>query len=304
MNQYRIFYAVAQAGSISKASRNLYISQPAVSKSVSKLEGALDVSLLHRTRKGISLTIEGQTLYEQLEVAFNAIELGEKRIKNLRSLGVGKIKIGVSASLCRFVLLPYLKGFINENPHISITIDCQSSAQTVKLLEQGKIEVGLVVKQDGATDEDFISISDLEDIFVATQTYVDNLVERMEVKNPSTTEVLKNANLMLLDEENLTRMYVDEYLLKNGIAVQKFIEVSNMDLLIEFAKISMGVACVIREFASNDILEGRLVELPLDSPMNKRTVGFIFPKERLESEAVLKFKNWVTDNKNRIDIDN
>ena len=300
MNQYRIFYAAAQAGSISKASRNLYISQPAVSKSISKLEQSLGVLLLHRTRKGITLTIEGQTLFEQLEVAFAAIELGEKRIKNLNSLGVGKIKIGVSASLCRYILLPYLKGFIEENPHVRITIDCQSSAQTVKLLEQGKIDVALVVKQDLGADEDFIPISDLEDIFVATQTYLDNLLERIEVKNPDTLEILRNANLMLLDEENLTRMFVDDYLKNNGIIVKKFIEVTNMDLLIEFAKIGMGVACVIREFAKSDIDNGRLVELPLDSPMNKRTIGFIFPKEKLEYESVVKFRNWVIDNKNRI----
>ena len=93
LNQYRIFYAVAQAGSISKASEKLYISQPAVSKSISKLEESLDAVLLKRSRKGITLTDEGKTLFEQLRIAFAAIEAGEKKIKNLHDLGIGKIKM-------------------------------------------------------------------------------------------------------------------------------------------------------------------------------------------------------------------
>lgn len=300
LNHYRLFYAVARAGSISKASEQLYISQPAVSKSISKLEDSLGTTLLKRTRKGVFLTEEGKTLFDQLRIAFSAIEAGEKKIRNLKELGVGKIKIGVSASLCRYVLLPYLKGFIEENPHIRITIGCQSSARTVRLLEEGKIEAALVVKPEKDYGDDFIPINDLEDIFVAANSYIDNLKKRIDGKNPNTAEILRNANLMLLDEENVTRVYVDNYLKSSGIEVNKFIEVTNMDLLIEFAKIGMGVACVIREFVSGDIESGRLVELPLDRPMNKRSVGFIFPKENLVSRSVMKFRSWVMENKDKI----
>ncbi len=301
LNQYRIFYAVAQAGSISKASEKLYISQPAVSKSISKLEESLDAVLLKRSRKGITLTDEGKTLFEQLRIAFSAIEAGEKKIKNLHDLGIGKIKIGVSASLCRFVLVPFLKGFIEENPHVRITIDNQSSAKTMKLLEQGKIDAALVVNQNGNDfGEDFIPISELEDIFVATPTYIENLKTRISNSDADTPTLLESANLMLLDEENISRVFVDNYLNQHGIEVNKFLEVTNMDLLIEFAKIGMGVACVIREMAKRELSEGSVIELPLKFPMNKRTVGFVFPKENLAVPTVSNFRKYVIDNKERI----
>lgn len=301
LNQYRIFYAVAQAGSISRASEKLYISQPAVSKSISRLEESLDAVLLKRSRKGITLTDEGKTLFEQLRIAFSAIEAGEKKIKNLHDLGIGKIKIGVSASLCRFILVPFLKGFIEENPHVRITIDNQSTSKTIKLLEQGKVDAALVVNQNGNDfGDDFIPISELEDIFVATPTYLENLKTRISVENPDTPTLLESANLMLLDEENISRVFVDNYLNQHGIEVNKFLEVTNMDLLIEFAKIGMGVACVIREMAKKELSEGSVVELPLKFPMNKRTVGFVFPKENLAVPTVSNFKKFVISNKERI----
>lgn len=301
LNQYRIFYAVAQAGSISKASEKLYISQPAVSKSISKLEESLDAVLLKRSRKGITLTDEGKTLFEQLHIAFAAIEAGEKKIRNLHDLEIGKIKIGVSASLCRFILVPFLKGFIEENPHVSITIDNQSSAKNLKLLEQGKIDSALVVNQNGENlGEDFIPISELDDIFVATPTYIENLKTRIATPDADTPTLLESANLMLLDEENVSRVFVDNYLNQQGIEANKFLEVTNMDLLIEFAKIGMGVACVIREMARKELDEGSLIELPLKFPMNKRTVGFVFPKENLAVPTVSNFRKYVIEHKKRI----
>ena len=301
LNQYRIFYLVAQAGSISKASEKLYISQPAVSKSISKLEESLDAVLLRRSRKGITLTDEGKTLFEQLRIAFAAIEAGEKKLKNLQDLGIGKIKIGASAILCRYILLPFLKGFIEENPHVRITIDNQSSAKNLKLLEQGKIDAALVVKQQvDDLGEDFIEICEIEDIFVATPTYIENLKKRIDLPDADTPQLLSNANLMLLDEENISRVFVDNYLNSNGIKVNKFLEITNMELLIEFAKIGMGIACVLRDVARKELKDGSVVELPLKMPMNKRKVGFVFPKENLDIPTVRNFRSWVINNKEKI----
>ena len=64
LSQYRIFYAVAKAGNISRAAKELYISQPAISKSISKLEDSLNTVLFTRNSRGVQLTDEGQVLFE------------------------------------------------------------------------------------------------------------------------------------------------------------------------------------------------------------------------------------------------
>ncbi|MCI5510579.1 MAG: LysR family transcriptional regulator, partial [Eubacterium sp.] len=76
LSQYRIFYAVAKAGNISRAAKELFISQPAISKSISKLEESLGVTLFTRGSRGVQLTCEGQVLYHHVSSAFDTLNRG------------------------------------------------------------------------------------------------------------------------------------------------------------------------------------------------------------------------------------
>ena len=81
LNLYHIFYTVAQEKNISNASKKLFISQPAVSKAILKLEANLNSQLFVRSSKGVSLTDSGELLYQHLDTAFHAIKLGEEQLQ-------------------------------------------------------------------------------------------------------------------------------------------------------------------------------------------------------------------------------
>ena len=123
LSSYRIFYAVANTGNISKAAKELYISQPAISKSIQKLEENVGVKLFDRSSRGVSLTPEGQLLYTHVKSAFETLTLGEDKLRRSIALGMGNLTIGVSATLCKYILLPYLRNFIKKFPHINISIE-------------------------------------------------------------------------------------------------------------------------------------------------------------------------------------
>lgn len=286
LSLYHIFHVVAQKGNISQASKSLYISQPAVSKAISKLEENLDSQLFIRGSRGVTLTEEGASLFKHTTTAFQALDQGEESIKQIRSLGIGHIRIGVSTTLCKYLLLPYLKDFIKEYPHIKITIECQSTFHTIKSLEENKIDIGLIGKPDNLQNLSFYPIMEIEDIFIATKTYIDNLLLRETNHN---TNILSAANLMLLDEENITRIYINNYFKKYHIDTNQALEVSNMDLLIEFAKIGLGVACVIKEFVLSGLKQGNLVEVPLNVRIPKRQVGFSYSKNAPLTDSMKKF---------------
>ena len=149
MNQlklYHIFYVVAQCGNISTAAKKLFISQPAVSKSITKLEENYPTPLLQRSSKGVTLTENGSILYNQLETAFQAIRQGEDLIQRNDLLGIGQISIGVSTTLCKYELLPYLHQFTTNNPNIKLSISCQSTYETIAALENGTLDIGLFVE--------------------------------------------------------------------------------------------------------------------------------------------------------------
>ena len=139
LSQYKIFYEVAKAGNISKAAKELYISQPAISKAISKLEDSLSTVLFTRNSRGVQLTEEGQILFEHTSSAFEQLNAGELELKRVREFNMGQIRIGVSNTLCRFIMVSYLKNFIEQYPHIKISIDSQSTTHTLDMLEQQKI---------------------------------------------------------------------------------------------------------------------------------------------------------------------
>lgn len=285
LSSYRIFYTVANAGNISKAAKELYISQPAISKSIQKLEESLGCKLFSRSSRGVVLTEEGNLLYGHVRDAFETLTLGEDKLKRSIELGVGHLRIGVSTTLCKYMLLPYLKEFIKRNPHISISINCQSTNETLKLLDDNKIDIGLIGKPDNLKNIQFYYLDNIKDIFVATGDYLSHLSQR-GIKED---EILQNSTLMLLDKNNMTRQYIDDYLQKNQITVADSIDISNMDLLIDFAKIGVGVACVIKSFVKKELENGTLTEIPLGIPIHEREVGFAYKSNLKPSKSLQTF---------------
>ena len=290
---YKIFYAVANAGNISKAAKELYISQPAISKSIQKLEENLGAWLFSRSSRGVTLTPEGELLYSHVKTAFETLNLGEEKLRRSIELGIGHLTIGVSSTLCKYLLLPYLKDFIKQYPYINISIDCRSTNQTLKLLEEDKIDVGLVGRPEVLKHITFHPLKEIEDIFVATRDYLANLKSRGVSQN----RILENSTLMLLDKENMTRRYIEDYFIENQIHLHDSIEVSSMDLLIEFAKISLGAACVIREFVREELASGTLIEIPLARPIPRREVGFAYNKSQKQSKALESFLHFFENQK-------
>lgn len=285
LSSYRIFYAVANTGNISKAAKELYISQPAISKSIQKLEENIGVRLFERSSRGVTLTPEGQLLYTHVKSAFETLTLGEDKLRRSIALGMGNLTIGVSATLCKYILLPYLRNFIKKFPHINISIACHSTNQTLKLLKEGKLDIGLIGQPETLKNIDFYPVQEIEDIFVATKDYLHNL----KIRGVEKHQLLKHSTLLLLDRENMTRQYIDEYLQNSRIIAQDVIEVSNMDLLIEMSKISLGTGCVIRNFVQNELKTGVLLEIPLEIPINKRFVGFAYNKDVKISSSLRHF---------------
>ena len=272
LSQYKIFYEVAKAGNISKAAKELYISQPAISKAISKLEDSLKVSLFTRSSRGVHLTPEGELLFGHVQTAFQALDLGEQELKRIQEFNIGHLRIGVSNTLCKYILLPYLKNFIEQYPHIKITIEGQATAKTISMLEQHTLDVGLVAEPSIHSGLSFIPVMDIQDIFVCTRHYLNNLY----LREGSGADLFTCGNIMLLDQNNMTRHHVDNYLKENSIELKQVLEVTTMDLLIEFAKISLGIACVIKELVQKELESSRLMEIPLKASIHKRTIGFAY----------------------------
>ena len=295
LNLYYIFYNVAECGNISAAAKKLFISQPAVSKSISKLEEEFPAPLLVRSSKGVKLTETGEILYKQLETAFQSIKQGEEMIRNFTETGAGSLSIGVSTTLCKYVLMNYLKGFMAENPNIKISISCQSTYETIAGLENGTLDIGLVGESDRFNNLAFKPLLTINDTFVASPEYLEKVTDlasdkyKKEASELTENEIMSSATFLMLNKNNVSRQYVDKYFIKKDFYTENQIEVTTMDLLIDFAKVGLGIACVIKEFVSDELKSGELLEFVMEESIPQRRIGFAYAKNRPQNQAVEKF---------------
>ncbi len=263
---YRVFYTVANCGNISTASRQLYVSQPAVSKSIKKLEELTGCTLFIRSSKGVALTSEGHILFDYVKNGFEYLDSGERVLKKIRNRETGLIKVGISTTLCKYILIPHLEEFHAEHPGIKISIINRTSGETLNLLKQGMIDFGIISLPENTSNLVCHELMSIKDIFVVAKAY-QHLVKRQSLTS------LQIHPLMMLEKGNVTRTYIDDFLSANNVYLQPEIEISSMDFLIEFAKIGLGIALVIKDFVKNELAQGLLFQVPVDLTIPPRKIG-------------------------------
>ena len=286
LSLYRIFYEVAQTGNISRAAKNLYISQPAISKAIGRLEDSLHLPLFIRNSRGVQLTEEGTLLFEYVRSAFEMLDRGEDELKRLTELGVGHIRIGVSTVLCKYVLLPCLKEFVARYPHVKFTIHSQSTQETLDLLEKQQIDLGLTAEPVHKKNITYDKVMDIEDAFIATPSYLTNMRLR---EGTAQTDIFQNGTILMLEKGNVSRTHIEDYLREQHIEPVHLLETSTMDLLIDFARIGLGAGCVIKNFVEEELADGTFVEIPMDPPIPGRTIGFVYHSQGFRSKALDMF---------------
>lgn len=295
LNLYFIFYTVANHSNISGAAKELYISQPAISKAISKLEANLGTKLFFRSSRGVTLTSEGEMLYEQVRNAFISIHNGEKQIQKANELGISHLSIGVSITLCKYILLPYLQEYVKDNPHVKVSITCHPSMETIRDVENGITDIGLVGMGNQNSNLIYTPVKDIQDTFVTTRRYLENFKIREGIHSQDYSTLFQNATFMMLNKDNVSRKYVDSYLLNQQIYMENIIEINTMDLLIELAKIDLGIACVIKEFVKDELDNGTLTELNLKRSIPKRRVGLIYRTDSNLTEPMQKFLQYFSE---------
>jgi DNA-binding transcriptional LysR family regulator len=280
---YRMFYFAAQCGSLTKAAGEMNITQPAVTYAIKRLETSLGGQLFFRTPKGIRLTSEGQELFRYVEQAFNFLDIGERKIFEMHQLQDGEIKIGAGDTLCRHYLLPYLEEFHNKYPGVKIQVTNRTTPETVDLLKRGGIDFGVVNLPISESTLDIRESFGIEDCFVAGPKY------GFLAEGALSLEKLTDYPLLLLEKGSSTRTYIDRFFAKHQLEVRPEIELGSVDLLVEFARKGLGIACVIKNFIADDLASGELHEIKLATPLPPRKIGIVTLKHVPISHAAARF---------------
>ncbi len=283
LDLYRIFQIVCKSKSFSKAAQALYMTQPAISQAIAQLEKELGTHLFYRTPKGVTLTTEGQLLYDYVKSAIGILEAGEGKILEFQNLTTGQLRIGVGDTISRYYLLPALEAFSKKYPGIKLKILNGTTSEIVSYIKAGEADLGIC---NLPVQDDQLHVKpcrDIQDIFVCGEKY------RNMTRQPIHLDFLVKMPLIFLERKANSRKYVEDYLKDQGLIISPEFELGSHELLLEFAKINLGIACVIKEFSQDYLESGIVHEVKLHHPIPKRSIGICHLKSVPLSRAADKF---------------
>lgn len=284
LEYYKIFYEVAKEQNITKASENLNISQPAISKTIKLLEEKLGGTLFVRTKKGVILTEEGKEFYSYIIKAMEYINSAENKFSDLINLETGVIKIGINSTLTKEFLLSYLEIFNKSYSKIDIQITNGITSHLINELKNRLIDIVFLNlnDKDYGNDIDIIKCKKIHDVFIASKKY-----SELNDKVISLNE-LKNYPLIFQAKGSNTRNFLDNFLKEKNITLKPNIELASYSLVTEFCKAGFGIGYAVKEFIQKDLNEGKIFSLKIKENIPERYIGYAISNKHLPSFSTKK----------------
>ncbi len=273
LDLYRVFYTVAKCGSLTRAAEELYISQPAVSRSIKQLETQLGVPLFTRTHRGMQLSAQGgEMIFEEVERALNLLNDAENKISAMQTSATGRIRVGASDTIFQYMLADRIVDFHARFPAVKIDLLSGVTPETVEQLKTDKCDVAFV-NLPITPDEElklYGNCMRLNDVFVAGEQYArykDTTLSLGEMKD-----------LVLMEKNTVFRNSLDAFFNSHGIEVEPSIEVGSWELMKRLVVSGMGIGIIPREYVQKELENGTLFEVKTDIPLPVRAVGMLLKK--------------------------
>ena len=274
-NKYKVFLAVADFKSFSKAAEYLYISQPAISHSIKELEDSLNTKLFIRNKKTVSLTEEGEKLKKYIRQAFNSISLGEKLLQEKNNDLNGVIRIGIYSHISLFMLPKTINEFTKKYPKAKFSVYSTSNIDMLEKLNNNELDL-LIMQYPIFINEKKIKeeiICCLETCFYASKKYYD-----IYSKNNNSIEEIPII-LPTRGYPDITKL--EETLKENNIILKHNITSYTTELAKELAKNNQGVAWGIKKCIEQDLTNQSLFELKTNFNLPLSTFSIAYNEDLL-----------------------
>ena len=282
---YKVFFYVATTLSFSEASKQLFISQSAVSQSIKTLERKMDQTLFIRSTKRVQLTSEGEILLRHIEPAMHLIHRGETQLMEAANTG-GQIRIGASDTICRYFLVPYLERFHKAFPNAHIKVMNQTSLRCVELLEAGQVDL-IVVNYPNKNLSNVSAIKKIKkfrDVFIANYSFENLKGQKLSLRD------LSGYPILMLDRQSTTSEFLHRQFQQHHLDLIPEIELTSNDLLIDLARIGLGIA-FLPDFCLND-KDSDLFIVETEEELPERDLVIAYNEQIPMTKAAIEFLNY------------
>lgn len=292
---YKIFYYVAKYENLTKAATALKTSQPAVTRTIHKLEGELGCRLFTRSKTGMKLTPEGRTFYGYVAAGCAQFFKGENDLSNLISLENGTIYISATETALHCYLFQAMEEFNSLYPNVRFKILNNSTTESVNAVKEGKVDLAFVsANLQVAKPLRMKILRKYRDILIAGMRFEELKAGKEELS----LKELVSYPWISLTAETITRRFLNEYFEKNGLTFAPDMELATTDMILPAVRHNLGLGFIPAEFADAELKSGQLFEIKVKEKLPERNIILIYDMEYPQSIAAKEFQKFLKEKGN------
>lgn len=266
---YRVFYYVARYKSFSKAAKALFSNQPNVTHFMNNLENQLGCKLFIRSNRGVTLTTEGQKLYQHVSIAYQHLRAAELELANDQTMESGSVTISASEIALHLLLLPVLGKFRKQYPGIRLRILNHSTPQAVQAVKEGLADFAVVTTPLNAKKPlKITTLMEFQEILVGNESF-----EGME--EPIHLSECTDYPLISLGKESMTYEFYTKFFLENNLVFASDTEVATIDQILPMIVNNLGIGFIPESLAKNVMGKEKVFQIPLVEQIPKREICLI-----------------------------
>lgn len=292
---YKIFYYVAKYENLTKAATALKTSQPAVTRTIHKLEGELGCRLFTRSKTGMKLTPEGRTFYGHVAAGCAQFFKGENDLSNLISLENGTIYISATETALHCYLFQAMEEFNSLYPNVRFKILNNSTTESVNAVKEGKVDLAFVsANLQVAKPLRMKILRKYRDILIAGMRFEELKAGKEELS----LKELVSYPWISLTAETITRRFLNEYFEKNSLTFTPDMELATTDMILPAVRHNLGLGFIPAEFADAELKSGQVFEIKVKEKLPERNIILIYDMEYPQSIAAKEFQKFLKEKGN------
>jgi len=265
--QLHAFVALARCQSFTRAAKELFLTQSAVSHAIKSLETEVGSRLVDRAGRRVLLTQAGEQFLRHAEKILHEMEVARSGLDALTRWGHGRLRVGASTTACQYILPTVLREFKESFPKAVISIEPGDHAHQVELLEANRVDLAIMLEPEGPGDFEFVSLFEDELRFLTSP------VHAWAQHGRADRDTLGDETLILYNKNSYTFRLINEYFRDERLTLGAHIELGSMDAIKELVKIGLGIGVLAPWIARAELESGALVDFPLGRRRLRRTWG-------------------------------
>lgn len=289
LHQLRIFREIVKTRSVTKASKALHLSQPAVSIQLKKLQDQFEIPLTEVIGRQIYITEFGEEVAEACDRILDEVYSLKHRTLAYKGFLTGQLKVSV-VSTAKYVMPYLLSEFLGQNEGIDIVMDVTNKASVIRNLASNEVDFAMVSVMPTDVNLDSIEL-------MSNKLYLVGGASRVEKLKKIDKEVLKTSLLIYREEGSATRQQMEEFLTKNELPVTKRMELTSNEAVKQAVIAGLGFSVLPLIGIKNEIANGSIRVIPFKGLPMITSWNLVWLKNKKFSPAAAAFLKYLRNEK-------